>query len=433
MNDLCADIGYKSINHYGEQLCGDHIDIVEPGDDSTVIVLSDGLGSGVKASILSTLTSKIISTMLAEGLSLEECVGTIAATLPVCSVRGVAYSTFTIIHLKNNQSAELIQYDNPHIIAIRNEELWDYPKIEMTIGDKKIYRSVINLMENDIFMKFKPAAAVSPAVAVSDGAVEFRLRTEYTIGRKSRAVVDTVFYASNPRIDFEMTIDWDEPHTMLKASFDVDVRSATCKNEIQFGHIERPTTRNTKSEKAKFEVCNHKWSALCESRYGVALLNNCKYGISVEGSEMMLTLHKGGNRPDTTNDSGKHTITYSLLPFAGAFSAENVIYPAYELNCSPVLVKGSLKEVVTAPVSISAPNIICESIKCAEDVEGAYVLRLYECERNRTNCTLTFPDTVKVYETNMLENIKNELSTTENKVELEFHPFEIKTLLVKPE
>ena len=112
MNDLCADIGYKSINHFGEQLCGDHVDIVEPGDGSTVVVLSDGLGSGVKASILSTLTSKIISTMLSEGLSLEECVETIAATLPVCSIRGVAYSTFTIIHLKNNQSAELIQHDN---------------------------------------------------------------------------------------------------------------------------------------------------------------------------------------------------------------------------------------------------------------------------------------------------------------------------------
>ena len=98
MNNLCADIGWKSINHYGEQLCGDHVDIVEQNENSTVVVLADGLGSGVKASILSTLTSKIISTMLAEGLSLEECVGTIAATLPVCSVRGVAYSTFTIIH-----------------------------------------------------------------------------------------------------------------------------------------------------------------------------------------------------------------------------------------------------------------------------------------------------------------------------------------------
>ena len=109
MNNLCADIGYKSINHIGEQLCGDHVDVIEQGDNSTVIVLADGLGSGVKASILSTLTSKIISTMMAEGLELEECVSTIAATLPICSVRGVAYSTFTIIHIINNSVAEIIQ------------------------------------------------------------------------------------------------------------------------------------------------------------------------------------------------------------------------------------------------------------------------------------------------------------------------------------
>ena len=172
MNDLCADIGYKSINHYGEQLCGDHVDVVEPSDDSTVIVLSDGLGSGVKASILSTLTSKIISTMLAEGLSLEECVETIAATLPVCSVRGVAYSTFSIIHLKNNQVAELIQYDNPHAIVIRDEQVWDYPKTEMNIGGKKIYKSVIKLQENDIF------------VAMSDGCPHAGIGTAYNFGWK---------------------------------------------------------------------------------------------------------------------------------------------------------------------------------------------------------------------------------------------------------
>ena len=172
MNDLCADIGYKSINHYGEQLCGDHIDIVEPDDDSTVVVLSDGLGSGVKASILSTLTSKIISTMLAEGLSLEECVETIAATLPVCSVRGVAYSTFTIIHLKNNETAELIQYDNPHTIIIRNDKNWDYPKTEMNIGGKKIFKSVIQLQENDIF------------IAMSDGCPHAGIGTAYNFGWK---------------------------------------------------------------------------------------------------------------------------------------------------------------------------------------------------------------------------------------------------------
>ena len=178
MNDLCADIGYKSINHYGEQLCGDHVDIVETTKDSTVIVLSDGLGSGVKASILSTLTSKIISTMLAEGLSIEECVETIAATLPVCSVRGVAYSTFTIIHLKNNQTAELIQYDNPHVIMIREEQNYDYAKKEMNIGGKTIYKSVINLRENDVF------------IAMSDGCPHAGIGTAYNFGWKREEIIE---------------------------------------------------------------------------------------------------------------------------------------------------------------------------------------------------------------------------------------------------
>lgn len=108
-----------------------------------MIVLADGLGSGVKASILSTLTSKIISTMMAEGLTLEDCVETIAATLPICSVRGVAYSTFTIIHLLNNETAEIMQYDNPLLILLRDGENYDYPKTELSIGGKKIYRSSI--------------------------------------------------------------------------------------------------------------------------------------------------------------------------------------------------------------------------------------------------------------------------------------------------
>ncbi len=172
MNDLCADIGYKSINHYGEQLCGDHVDIIEQNENSTVIVLADGLGSGVKASILSTLTSKIISTMMAEGLSLEDCVETIAATLPVCSVRGVAYSTFTIIHLIDNSYAELIQYDNPQIILIRNCKNYDYPMTEMNIGGKKIYKSQIKLAENDIF------------IAMSDGCPHAGIGLAYNFGWK---------------------------------------------------------------------------------------------------------------------------------------------------------------------------------------------------------------------------------------------------------
>ena len=168
MNDLCADIGYKSVNHYGEELCGDHVDVVEENENSTVIVLADGLGSGVKASILSTLTSKIISTMISEGLPLEECVATIAATLPVCSLRGVAYSTFTIIHLINNQTAEIIQYDNPQVIVLRDDVNYDYPKTEMNIGGKKIFKSTIKLQENDVFVAMSdgcPHAGISSSLS----------------------------------------------------------------------------------------------------------------------------------------------------------------------------------------------------------------------------------------------------------------------------
>jgi len=178
MNDLCADIGYKSINHVGEELCGDHVDIIENSDNSTVIVLADGLGSGVKASILSTLTSKIISTMMAAGLSIEECVSTIAATLPVCSVRGVAYSTFTIIHLLNNQIAEIIQYDNPHVILIRDFEIFDYPKTEMNIGGKKIYTSTIRLKEDDVF------------IAMSDGCPHAGIGGKYNFGWKREDIAE---------------------------------------------------------------------------------------------------------------------------------------------------------------------------------------------------------------------------------------------------
>ncbi len=181
MNDLCAEIGYKSINHYGEQLCGDHVDVIEQSNENaTVIVLADGLGSGVKASILSTLTSKIISTMMSEGLPLEECVATIAATLPVCSVRGVAYSTFTIIQIKNNETAEIIQYDNPEVIVIRDEKNYVYPTTEMNIGGKKILKSVIKLQEGDVF------------VAMSDGCPHAGIGLAYNFGWKRSDIIDFI-------------------------------------------------------------------------------------------------------------------------------------------------------------------------------------------------------------------------------------------------
>ncbi|MEG2003022.1 MAG: SpoIIE family protein phosphatase [Clostridia bacterium] len=177
MNNFCADIGFRSMNKYGEELCGDHVDVIEENENLTTIVLADGMGSGVKANILSTLTSKIISTMISEGMKIEDCVETIAATLPVCSVREVAYSTFTIIRLIDNKEAEIIQYDNPLVILLRNGKNYEIPTNITNIGGKKIYRSHIELCENDIF------------IAMSDGCIHAGVGIELNFGWERKDII----------------------------------------------------------------------------------------------------------------------------------------------------------------------------------------------------------------------------------------------------
>lgn len=178
MNNLCTDAGYLSINKFGEQLCGDHVEIVESDGNSLVMVLADGLGSGVKANILSTLTSKIISTMMANHMTIEDCVTTVASTLPVCEKRGIAYSTFTIIHVVDNRTAEVIQYDNPYVILLRNGINCDYDMVGMQIEDKTIYKSTIDLLPGDVL------------VAMSDGAVYAGVGRTFNFGWQRKNIID---------------------------------------------------------------------------------------------------------------------------------------------------------------------------------------------------------------------------------------------------
>ncbi|MDD3334679.1 MAG: SpoIIE family protein phosphatase [Eubacteriales bacterium] len=158
MNDLWTETGYISLNKTGESLCGDRVEMHGGGDEDLILVLADGLGSGVKANILATLTSKILCTMISGGIPLEECVSTIASTLPVCSVRQVAYSTFTVLHITDNKTAHIIQFDNPATIVLRDGELYDYPKTTSQISGKTIWQSSFPIQKNDVL------------IAMSDGA-----------------------------------------------------------------------------------------------------------------------------------------------------------------------------------------------------------------------------------------------------------------------
>ena len=180
MNNLWTDTGYVSINHVNEQLCGDRVEIIGNNENSLTLVLADGLGSGVKANILSTLTSKIICTMMANDMPIEECVSTIVKTLPICNVRQVAYSTFTIIRVTDNTTAEIIQFDNPNLILLRNGKSIDYPVVSRVIEGKTILESKIPLQLHDVF------------ITMSDGAIYAGVGKSMNFGWQRENIVEYI-------------------------------------------------------------------------------------------------------------------------------------------------------------------------------------------------------------------------------------------------
>ena len=142
------DVAYKSLFKYGEELCGDKVAVART-ENSTICVLADGLGSGVKANILSTLSSQIIVTMLKEGATMEEAVETIAGTLPVCSVRKVAYSTFSVLQITDEGEAYLVEFDNPFCIYVRDGKLVQLPCVYREYAGKGMYESRFNVLPGD--------------------------------------------------------------------------------------------------------------------------------------------------------------------------------------------------------------------------------------------------------------------------------------------
>lgn len=158
INNLSYDFGYISLNKFSETLCGDHVEVVYNNGILKVIVLADGLGSGVKANILSVLTSKTLSTMFANGLALEDCVKTIAKILPICQDRQIAYSTFSIIRIVDNEYAEIAEYDNPQMIILEAGKYFEPVRTSFLIEGKTIYTSKVKLMENQNFIMFSDGA-----------------------------------------------------------------------------------------------------------------------------------------------------------------------------------------------------------------------------------------------------------------------------------
>jgi alpha-mannosidase len=319
----------------------------------------------------------------------------------------------SFVELKSNR--ELVAKDglafNTFLVAEDLPAAWDNWDIDADLADK--FRDTSRLVSREV---------------IALGPVEARIRSVYRITDNTAVTQDTVFSADSPLVAFDTVMDWQDSHRFLKTAFDTALLCDGVRNEIQFGFIRRSNHRSNTIEKARFEICNHKYSDLSEAGFGVAVLNDCKYGLSVREGSMRLSLHKGGERPDREGDKGRHVCRYAILPHEGDFSAQTVVRPAYCFNYLPLVKDGT--DAMPALLSVDAPSVIIETVKPCEDTARAYILRLYESTGAYVNAALSFGHTVKgLALTNMLEE-EQEVLDAGKTATLTFRPFEIKTLRV---
>lgn len=229
------------------------------------------------------------------------------------------------------------------------------------------------------------------------------------------------------RLVFETEADWRELHRLLKVSFPVEVYAENGINEMQFGYVERPTHRSKPYDKDRFEVCNHRYSALSDGAHGAALLNNCKYGISMNGNSLELTLLRASAGPEMRADNGQHQFTYAFTAWEGNFADCDVVRQGYEVNVAPLVTAGGGRDF--SLLSIEQENIFADTLKPAEDGSGDWILRLYEAKKAaRRACIHLTRENVRAYECDMLENVLQEIPVEDGKVTVDFRAFEVKTI-----
>ena len=245
----------------------------------------------------------------------------------------------------------------------------------------------------------------------------------------SKVRQEVTLLGDRKQIDFKTELEWNEPHQILKAHFPFDLLVSEAHYDIQYGSIARPTTQNDPWQSAKFEVCGQKWADMSEHSYGVALLNDGKYGYGAFGSEMSLTLVKGGSFPNPNASKSIPPFTYSLLPHSGGYQEGRVIEEAEILN-RPLLLKevpGEFsKEAQASLLTVLGAGVYCERIKRAED-RPCFILRFVEEHGDHAHCKVqwSLSPIRKAYIVDLMENRLREIPVSEHGIELNLKPFEI--------
>ncbi|MGQ9561714.1 MAG: alpha-mannosidase [Candidatus Oleimicrobiaceae bacterium] len=287
---------------------------------------------------------------------------------------------------------------------------------------------------------------VKRELKVTAGPVCAVARAQLTTGR-STLVQDILFYGDLGRIDFDTLVDWHDPRTLLKVAFPTSVRAEQATFEIQFGAIARSTRRNNSWDSARFEVPAQRWADLSDGRFGVSLLNDCKYGHDVHEDVLRLTLLKNCYAPDPVScqygvlyrgqtDEGLHRFVYALWPHPGDWRAGRTVHAAYELNVPlvPVL-QGQHSGPLPAEKSFvtigGAPSVVLDTIKRAED-DHSLVLRIYESSGHRALAQVSAAlEVEQAAIADLLEREQKKLPWQKGSAQLVLHPFEVVTLKLR--
>ena len=375
--------------------------------------------------------------------------------LEVDAVPSLGYRAFPLVSLSSEDVDDLEMIVTPTLLENNFYRLTLDARGQITsLFDKRNERDVLTAPGNvlqmfedrsingeaweiDIFYqeKMRQVDDLLEAVVEESGPLRGVLRLAWRFANTTITQRLTI-YRNSPRIDFRTEVDWHEHQILLKAAFPVNVRATRATYDIQFGSIERPTHWNTSFDMAHFENPAHKWVDLSEGNYGVALLNDCKYGYDVKDNVLRITLHRSPTEPDPTADQGRHEFTYSLLPHAGNLRESDVIREAYALN-DPLMARltaanpqGDLPTAY-AWAEVDTDHVVLETIKKAED-ENAWIVRLYECKQYRSNAvTLTFGQPIrKAVECNLLEEEGAPVDHQGHTLTFPIKPFEIKSFKI---
>ncbi len=253
--------------------------------------------------------------------------------------------------------------------------------------------------------------------------------------QNSTFVQDITMYAGVPRVDVKMQADWHEKHILLKVAFPLSAHSDHATFEIPYGSIERPTTRNTPAELAKFEVPAQRWADLSDAKHGFSLLNDSKYGYDVKGNVLRLSLLRSPEWPDPHADEGRHQFTYSLYPHAGTWRDAQTVRRGYELNYKLLAVSSQKHEGTLRAehsfVGVEPDNVVLTAIKKSED-DDSLILRFYEWAGRDADVKLQLPTGAQsASDTDLMERSIADLAVHNDVVTVHTKPYEIKTLKVR--